>query len=69
MDAKNTPLAWEHLGLSLLNAMAEVAFATVDDNEDLLAQQPTVVVLRVADASLFSKVLIVYKLIVNLYFI
>jgi hypothetical protein len=34
-----------------------VAFATVDRDEDLLAQQPPVVVLRIADASSFGKLL------------
>ncbi|KAF1364340.1 P-loop containing nucleoside triphosphate hydrolase protein [Lizonia empirigonia] len=46
-----------------------VAFATVDRDEDLLAQQPAIVVLRVADASSFGKVLMACKLAADLCFV
>lgn len=46
-----------------------VAFASVERNEDLLAQRPSIVALRVADAPSFSKVLKVCKLGQDLHFV
>ena len=53
----------------LINNGNVVAFATVDRDEDLLAQQPAIVVLRVADASSFGKVLMACKLAADLCFV
>ena len=46
-----------------------VAFASVDRNEDLLAQEPSIAVLRIADASSFSKVLKACKINQDLHFV
>ncbi|KAH7390934.1 P-loop containing nucleoside triphosphate hydrolase protein [Phaeosphaeria sp. MPI-PUGE-AT-0046c] len=46
-----------------------VAFATVERNEDLLAQRPSIVSLRVADAPSFSKVLKACKMGQDLHFV
>ncbi|KAF1835315.1 P-loop containing nucleoside triphosphate hydrolase protein [Decorospora gaudefroyi] len=46
-----------------------VAFATVDRDEDLLAREPSVVVLRIADAGSFGKVLMACKTASDLCFV
>jgi hypothetical protein len=65
-DNKNV-LKHQSLGCLISNGNI-VAFATVDRDEDLLAQQPAIVVLRVADASSFGKVLMACKLAADLCF-
>jgi SpoVK/Ycf46/Vps4 family AAA+-type ATPase len=66
-DNKNV-LKHQSLGCLISNGNI-VAFATVDRDEDLLAQQPAIVVLRVADASSFGKVLMACKLQADLCFV
>ena len=66
-DNKNV-LKHQSLGCLISNGNI-VAFATVDRDEDLLAQQPAIVVLRVADASSFGKVLMACKLADDLCFV
>ncbi|KAI4920884.1 hypothetical protein J4E85_008999 [Alternaria conjuncta] len=66
-DNKNV-LKHQSLGCLISNGNI-VAFATVDRDEDLLAKQPAVVVLRVADASSFGKVLMACKLQSDLCFV
>jgi SpoVK/Ycf46/Vps4 family AAA+-type ATPase len=66
-DNKNV-LKHQSLGCLISNGNI-VAFATVDRDEDLLAQQPAIVVLRVADASSFGKVLMACKLAADLCFV
>jgi replication-associated recombination protein RarA len=66
-DNKNV-LKHQSLGCLISNENI-VAFATVDRDEDLLAQQPAIVVLRVADASSFGRVLMACKLAANLCFV
>lgn len=66
-DNKNV-LKHQSFGCLISNGSI-VAFATVDRDEDLLAQQPAIVVLRVADASSFGKVLMACKLATDLCFV
>ncbi|CAN9351619.1 unnamed protein product [Alternaria alternata] len=66
-DNRNV-LKHQSLGCLISNGNI-VAFATVDRDEDLLAQQPAIVVLRVADASSFGKVLMTCKLAADLSFV
>lgn len=66
-DNKNV-LKHQSLGCLISNGKI-VAFATVDRDEDLLAKQPAIVVLRVADASSFGKVLMACKLAADLCFV
>jgi hypothetical protein len=61
-------LKHQSLGCLISNGSI-VAFATVERNEDLLAEIPAVVVLRVADNSSFCKVLKACKLSHNLDFV
>jgi hypothetical protein len=61
-------LKHQSLGCLISNGSI-VAFATVERNEDLLAEIPAVVVLRVADNSSFIKVLKACKLSQNLDFV
>jgi hypothetical protein len=46
-----------------------VAFASIDRDEDLLAQEPAVVVLRITDASSLGKVLMACKVVQDLCFV
>ncbi|KAL1795343.1 hypothetical protein ACET3X_007159 [Alternaria dauci] len=66
-DNRNV-LKHQSLGCLISNGNI-IAFATVDRDEDLLAQQPAIVVLRVADASSFGKVLMACKLAADLCFV
>jgi SpoVK/Ycf46/Vps4 family AAA+-type ATPase len=66
-DNKNV-LKHQSLGCLISNGNI-LAFATVDRDEDLLAKQPAIVVLRVADASSFGKVLMACKLASDLCFV
>lgn len=58
----------QSLGCIISNGSV-VAFATVDRDESLLAQQPATLVLRVSDASSFGKVLMACKLQADLCFV
>jgi SpoVK/Ycf46/Vps4 family AAA+-type ATPase len=66
-DNKNV-LKHQSLGCLISNGNI-VAFATVDRDENLLAQRPAIVVLRVADASSFGKTLMACKLAGDLCFV
>lgn len=66
-DNKNV-LKHQSLGCLISNGNI-VAFATVNRDEDLLAQQPAIVVLHVPDASSFGKVLMACKLTADLCFV
>lgn len=66
-DNKNV-LKHQSLGCLISNGNL-VAFATVDRDENLLAQQPATVVLQVTDATSFGKVLMACKLAADLCFV
>ncbi|KAL7780330.1 hypothetical protein CFE70_010352 [Pyrenophora teres f. teres 0-1] len=53
----------------LINDGSIVAFATVDRDEDALAKSPPVIVLRIADADSFGKVLLACKMGLDLCFV
>jgi hypothetical protein len=53
----------------LINGEDIVAFANVERNEDLLAQQPPVIVLRIGEHQSFNKVLLISKFSSNLQFV
>lgn len=67
MDNKNM-LKHQSLGCLISNGNI-VAFASVDRDEDKLAQKPPVLVLRIADEGSFSKVLLASKLSSDLQFV
>jgi hypothetical protein len=66
-DNKNV-LKHQSLGCLISNGSI-VAFATVDRDEDLLAEEPPVVVLRVSDTGSFGKVLLASKTMSDLCFV
>jgi hypothetical protein len=66
-ESKNL-LKHQSLGCLISNGNI-VAFASVDRNEDLLAHEPAIVVLRIADAGSFSKVLKTCKMSLDLAFV
>jgi hypothetical protein len=67
IDNKNF-LKHQSLGCLISNGNI-VAFATVERDEDLLAQKPAIVVLRMVDASSFNKALKALKMTQDLHFV
>ena len=67
LDNKNL-LKHQSLGCLISNGNI-VAFATVERNEDLLAEKPAIVVLRIADTSSFNKTLKTCKTTQDLHFV
>lgn len=68
LAANKNVLKHQSLGCLISNGSI-VAFATVDRDEDLLSQEPAIVMLRVADASSFGKVLMACRLAADLSFV